>query len=81
MLIDAKGRPRLIDLGLARLRDVWSNDDIDWIGGTYTYMSPEQAQGRHDQIGPATDIFGLGGVLYYLLTGRPLYQGLSAHHC
>ncbi len=77
VLIDAHGRPRLIDLGLARLRDVWSNEEIDWVGGTYSYMSPEQAQGRLDHIGPATDIFGLGGVLYYLLTGRPLYQGLS----
>jgi tRNA A-37 threonylcarbamoyl transferase component Bud32 len=77
VIIDENGRPRLIDLGLARLRDAWSSDDTDWIGGTYSYMSPEQAQGRHDRIGPATDIFGLGGVLYYLLTGRPLYQGLT----
>src|SRR6202034_4268175 len=49
----------------------------DWVGGTAGYMSPEQALGRADQIGPRTDVFGLGGVLYYLLTGYPLYQGAS----
>jgi tetratricopeptide (TPR) repeat protein len=38
-------------------------------------MSPEQAEGRLDQLGPATDIFGLGATLYAILTGRPPYQG------
>ena len=40
-------------------------------------MSPEQALGQADRIGPRTDLFGLGGLLYYLLTLRPLYQGAS----
>jgi serine/threonine protein kinase len=77
VLIDDRGRPRLIDLGLARLRHAWCDDETNWIGGTYAYMSPEQALGRPDRIGPWTDIFGLGGLLYYLLTGCPLYRGLS----
>ncbi len=77
VLIDAQGRPRLIDFGLVRLRGAWSGDSTPWTGGTAAFMSPEQAANRTDAIGPCTDIFGLGGLLYYLLTGRPLYQGLS----
>jgi serine/threonine-protein kinase len=43
--------------------------------GTPAYMPPEQAEGRLDELGPAADIFSLGAVLYYMLTGRPPYQG------
>src|SRR5207253_2793446 len=68
---------RLIDFGLARLRHAWSEDTTRWTGGTDLYMSPEQAQGRADRVGTWTDVFGLGGLLYHLLTGRPLYQGAS----
>jgi predicted Ser/Thr protein kinase len=75
VLIDEANRPKLIDFGLARLRHAWTEDAIGATGGTSSYMSPEQALGREDQIGPWTDVFGLGGVLYYLLTGRPVYQG------
>jgi serine/threonine protein kinase len=77
VLVDDQGRPRLIDFGLARLRHAWSDDVDDWVGGTADYMSPEQAFGRPDQIGTWTDVFGLGGVLYHLLTGGPLYRGAS----
>jgi Protein kinase domain/Domain of unknown function (DUF4384) len=77
VLVDDRGRPRLIDLGLARLRHAWLEDPPDWSGGTLAYMSPEQALGRPDRVGPCTDVFGLGGLLYYLLTGLPLYQGLT----
>ncbi len=77
VLIDAQGRPRLIDFGLVRLRGAWSGDTTHWTGGTAAFMSPEQAANRSDAIGPCTDVFGLGGLLYYFLTGRPLYRGLS----
>jgi serine/threonine protein kinase len=77
VLIDTQGRPRLIDFGLARRKHAWSDEIADWSGGTAAYMSPEQAAGCADRIGPRTDIFGMGGLLYYLLTGRPLYQGAS----
>jgi serine/threonine protein kinase len=77
VLVDDRGRPRLIDFGLARLRHAWSDDEDDWVGGTADYMSPEQAQGRPDLVGTWTDVFGLGALLYHLLTGGPLYRGAS----
>ena len=77
VLIDERGRPRLIDFGLARWEHAWSGDGDDWSGGTANYMSPEQAMGQSDRIGPWTDVFGLGGLLYHLLTLGPLYRGAS----
>ena len=48
------------------------------IAGTPTYMSPEQAEGRVDLMGPATDIYSLGAILYQILSGRMPYTGTSA---
>jgi tetratricopeptide (TPR) repeat protein/tRNA A-37 threonylcarbamoyl transferase component Bud32 len=45
--------------------------------GTPGYMSPEQAAGRHDEVGPASDIYMLGGTLFTILTGRPPSRGES----
>jgi hypothetical protein len=45
------------------------------IKGTAAFMAPEQALGQHTRIGPGSDVFGLGGILCVLLTGRPTYQG------
>ncbi|WP_435008267.1 serine/threonine-protein kinase [Tundrisphaera lichenicola] len=75
ILIDEKRNPRLIDFGMARLRDIWSENADGTFGGTPEYMAPEQARGDVDRIGPAADVFGLGGVLYHLLTGRVPNEG------
>jgi len=49
------------------------------IVGTAPYMSPEQAEGRQDELGPATDVYGLGAVLYALLTGRAPVEASDVH--
>ena len=72
------GTPKLIDFGLAELADVWTPDaPVAGISGTISYMAPEQARGDVTQLSPASDIFSLGGVLFYLLTGKPPIDGTS----
>ncbi len=77
ILIDENGEPRLIDFGMARLRHAYAEDTVPsgTVSGTVSYMAPEQARGENERVGPRSDLFGLGGVLYFLLTGRAPYQG------
>jgi hypothetical protein len=79
ILVDAAGRPRLLDFGLALFSQPFSGwNVVDYgISGTVACMAPEQARGQGDRIGPRTDVFGLGGVLYALLTGRPPHVASS----
>jgi TolB-like protein/cytochrome c-type biogenesis protein CcmH/NrfG len=76
ILLDAKGEPHLTDFGLARLveseRSVTQTLDV-W--GTPSYMAPEQAVGNNAAVSSATDVYGLGAVLYQLLTGQPPFAG------
>lgn len=72
VLIDAFDQPRVTDFGLAR--QLSANCEITITGqllGSPAYMAPEQISGRRSEIGPRTDIYSLGAVLYHLLTGRP----------
>jgi serine/threonine protein kinase len=76
VLVDETGRPVLIDFGLALLRKAEGRRGEETApGGTLAYMAPEQARGEVEKIGPASDLFGLGGVLFFLLTGKPPFSG------
>jgi serine/threonine protein kinase/Flp pilus assembly protein TadD len=76
ILIDAKGEPYLTDFGLARLVEAESTVTRTLeVLGTPSYMAPEQAAGNTAQLTSATDVYGLGAVLYQLLTGHPPFAG------
>jgi hypothetical protein len=71
--------PLVCDFGLARYRADLSNlTQTGEVVGTPSYMPPEQALGQRARIGPPTDVYALGGILYYLLTGRAPFRGPSS---
>ncbi len=79
VLIDENGQPRVTDFGLAKQIEGDSNlTGTGQVLGTPSYMPPEQAAGKHDQVGPHSDVYSLGAILYCLLTGRPPFQAPSA---
>jgi tRNA A-37 threonylcarbamoyl transferase component Bud32 len=76
VLIDEHGRPRVTDFGLAKHSGTDSNlTQTGAVMGSPSYMPPEQAAGQHDQIGPRSDVYSLGAILYQLLTGKAPFLG------
>src|SRR5437870_8416171 len=76
ILLDADGEPHLTDFGLARLVESQSSvtHTLDVLG-TPSYMAPEQALGNNAAVSRVTDVYGIGAVLYQLLTGHPPFAG------
>jgi serine/threonine protein kinase/Flp pilus assembly protein TadD len=76
ILLDQKGEPHLTDFGLARLVETESTVTRTLeVLGTPSYMAPEQAGGNNAELTAATDVYGLGAVLYQLLTGHAPFAG------
>ena len=68
--------PKVTDFGVAKvLRSAAHQTQTGDLLGTPAYMAPEQAEGQSTEVGPAADIYGLGAILYQLLTGRPPFTG------
>ena len=76
ILLDAAGRAILTDFGLARPEEAGAGLTSDGaVIGTPSYMAPEQAAGRADQVGPWTDLYAVGVVLFHMLTGQLPFEG------
>lgn len=79
ILLDEAGQPRVADFGLARRIDPGAHLDNEYLAGTPDYMAPEQARVGAQALTPATDVWGLGAILYELLCGRPPFEAADAN--
>ncbi len=76
VILDEFGEPHVTDFGLARR--LGGDSSLTLTGqvfGSPRFMPPEQASGRQEAVGTRSDVYGLGAILYYLLTGRPPFVG------
>jgi serine/threonine protein kinase len=74
LVVGDDGAPRLVDFGVATHL---GSPALEGLSGTPPYMAPEQARGQWERIDFRTDVYGLGGVLYALLTGQPPHPGAT----
>src|SRR5207244_6182229 len=78
VMLTADGTPKIADFGLAkRLDHDADHTHTGEILGTPSYMAPEQAEGHKDQIGPATDVYALGAILYEMLARKPPFHAAT----
>jgi hypothetical protein len=80
ILLTADGTPKITDFGLAKRLDETAGAGQTQPGdvlGTPSYMAPEQAAGKANEVGPVTDVYALGAILYEALTGRPPFRAAT----
>ncbi len=77
VLLAEDGTPKVTDFGLAKRLDEAGLTQTGAVLGTPSYMAPEQAVGDSRGVGPHTDVYALGAILYELLTGRPPFEGAT----
>src|SRR5678816_2716114 len=75
VIIDGNDQPRITDFGLAkRVHGEFGMTVTGQVIGSPNFMPPEQTSARSGKVGPASDVYGIGAILYYLLTGRPPFH-------